>query len=73
MSPTELDDVREQTIERLAALLLTVPGWQRNYTASVDAARWVVSEAEKGGWHPSITDAVIPAWLQGIPHRQVPE
>ena len=71
MNAEERDDVREQTIQRLAALLLTVPGWQRNYTATMDAARWMVSESEKIGWVLMVNDAVLPLWLQGVPDRQV--
>jgi hypothetical protein len=40
----------QKTIERVAILLMSIPGWNRNYTASLDAAKWVLAEAEKIGW-----------------------
>jgi len=43
-------DRRERQKQRLAALLLTLPGWNRNYTASLDAAGWLIREANDVGW-----------------------
>jgi len=46
----------QRVIDRLTALLLTVPGWPRNYTATLDAAKWVAAEASRLGWTVIITD-----------------
>jgi hypothetical protein len=42
--------------ERLAALLLTVPHAQLNYTKALDEAVWLIREAEKVGWHLIVED-----------------
>ena len=48
---------REQLVQRIAALLLTMPGWNRNYTSTIEAAGWMADEAERVGWDLSIDDA----------------
>lgn len=40
----------EEQRQRLAALLLTVPGWSENYTATIETAGWLIGMAEKVGW-----------------------
>jgi hypothetical protein len=45
----EAPEIEEQK-NRVAALLLTLPGWNRNYTATVDAAAWLIHEAARVGW-----------------------
>lgn len=43
--------------ERLVALLLTEPGWNRNYTATQRAAEWLIEEADRVGWSLTIKEA----------------
>lgn len=48
---------KQQVIDRLTALLLTVPGWPRNDTATQDdAAQWVIAEAGRVGWTVQVTE-----------------
>lgn len=47
---------QQRTIDRIAALLMTVPGWQCNYTASLDAAKWMAGEAQRIGWNLQASD-----------------
>ena len=58
----ELADGQE-TFERLMLLLLSLPGWSDNYTATLNGAKWVLEEAWRVGWVVSIgpSDAVVPA------------
>ena len=53
-----VDPADEQQRQRLAALILTLPGWNRNYTATTDAAGWLIREAEKVGWRLTISDTL---------------
>lgn len=48
------DAADHQLRERLTALLLTIPGWNRNYTGSLDAAVWIIEEADRVGWKVEI-------------------
>jgi hypothetical protein len=43
-------DKTDELEQRIAILLMSIQGWQRNYTASLDAARWLIAEAERVGW-----------------------
>ena len=46
----------ERATDRMAALLLTLPHWQWNYTETLEAAKWVIAEAKRVGWNLRITD-----------------
>jgi hypothetical protein len=48
----------QETVERVAALLLTMPGWDRNYTSTLDSAAWMVVEAERVGWNLQVLDSL---------------
>lgn len=47
---TRQDKDDERLVQRVTALLLSIPGHQRNYTATVDMAKWLVAEARRVGW-----------------------
>lgn len=45
-----------EAIARLTVLLQSIPGWARNYTATKDAAEWVVDAATRVGWVASVNN-----------------
>lgn len=49
---------RDEQRQRLATLLLTVPGWKLNYTETTDTAGWLIRMGEKVGWHVSVATRV---------------
>ena len=56
----------QEKVYRIAALLFTVPGWNRNYTATNDAAKWIAEEAVRIGWDLQILDAAQKAIDEGM-------
>lgn len=53
--PTD-EEIASELRERLAILLLSIPGWKDNYTATRDSADWMIREANKVGWEISVRE-----------------
>lgn len=50
------DIADEELIERLTALLLTIPDWTANYTNTQMKAKWMVAEARRVGWEIEVAN-----------------